>query len=214
AAAARLFADCVAADGVIHGFGTGHSQATVLEIVGRAGGFVPTNRIGLSDLVLRGGEDRSVLADPLLERSPGLARKLYELSAPRCCRCPTATRCAGCPRSPRRCWCRWSSPSRSACCSPRATTRRSTSRPTCPAATSATRCWRSTTPGGCTGGASDLDRGRHQLAWAWQRGRGEVDRCPKRTTRPGSTGVRSGRRSPSTARSWPTPICATCSRAT
>lgn len=83
AAAGRLFADCVAADGVIHGFGTGHSQATVLEIVGRAGGLVPTNRIGLSDLVLRGGEDRSVLADPLLERSPGLARRLYELAGPR-----------------------------------------------------------------------------------------------------------------------------------
>jgi uncharacterized phosphosugar-binding protein len=83
AAAGRLFADCVAADGVIHGFGTGHSQATVLEIVGRAGGFVPTNRIGLSDLVLRGGEDRCVLTDPLLERSPGLARRLYDLADPR-----------------------------------------------------------------------------------------------------------------------------------
>ena len=83
AVAGRLFADCVAADGVIHGFGTGHSQATVLEIVGRAGGLIPTNRIGLADLVLRGGEDRSVLADPLLERSPGLARRLYDLAAPR-----------------------------------------------------------------------------------------------------------------------------------
>lgn len=83
AAAGRLFADCVAADGVIHGFGTGHSQATVLEIVGRAGGLIPTNRIALSDLVLRGGEDRAVLADPLLERSPGLARRLYDLATPR-----------------------------------------------------------------------------------------------------------------------------------
>jgi uncharacterized phosphosugar-binding protein len=83
AAAGRLFADCVAAHGVIHGFGTGHSQATVLEIVGRAGGLVPTNRIGLSDLVLRGGEDRSVLRAPLLERSPGLAGRLYELAGPR-----------------------------------------------------------------------------------------------------------------------------------
>lgn len=83
AAAGRLFADRVAADGVIHGFGTGHSQATVLEVVGRAGGLIPTNRIGLSDLVLRGGDDRSVLDDPLLERSPGLAKRLYELAAPR-----------------------------------------------------------------------------------------------------------------------------------
>jgi uncharacterized phosphosugar-binding protein len=83
AAAARLFADCVAADGVIHGFGTGHSQATVLEVVGRAGGLIPTNRIGLADLVLRGGEDRAALSDPLLERSPGLAKRLYELAGPR-----------------------------------------------------------------------------------------------------------------------------------
>ncbi|MFC4030448.1 sugar isomerase domain-containing protein [Streptomyces polygonati] len=82
-AAGRLVADCVAADGVIHGFGTGHSQATVLELVGRAGGLIPTNRIGLTDLVLRGGEDRSVLDDPLLERAPGLARRLYDLAGPR-----------------------------------------------------------------------------------------------------------------------------------
>lgn len=82
AAAARLIADSVAANGVVHAFGTGHSQATALEIAGRAGGLVPTSRIGLSDLVLRGGEDRSVLADPLLERSPGLAKRLYELATP------------------------------------------------------------------------------------------------------------------------------------
>ncbi|MEU9864423.1 SIS domain-containing protein [Streptomyces sp. NPDC047971] len=83
AAAARLFADCVASDGVIHAFGTGHSQAAALEIAGRAGGLVPTSRIALADLVLRGGEDPSVLADPLLERSPGLADRLYALATPR-----------------------------------------------------------------------------------------------------------------------------------
>ncbi|MER7953271.1 SIS domain-containing protein [Streptomyces sp. NPDC096030] len=82
-AAARLFADCVAADGVIHAFGTGHSQAAALEIAGRAGGLVPTSRIALADLVLRGGEDPSVLADPLLERAPGLADRLYALATPR-----------------------------------------------------------------------------------------------------------------------------------
>jgi len=82
AAAARLLADCVAADGIVQAFGTGHSQATALEIAGRAGGLIPTNRIGLSDLVARGGEDLSVLSDPLLERSPGLGKRLYELAAP------------------------------------------------------------------------------------------------------------------------------------
>ncbi|MFC5800597.1 sugar isomerase domain-containing protein [Streptomyces formicae] len=83
AAAARIVADCVAADGVVHAFGTGHSQAAALEIAGRAGGLVPTSRISLADLVLRGGEDRSVLDDPLLERSPGLAARLYALATPR-----------------------------------------------------------------------------------------------------------------------------------
>ncbi|MFH8622321.1 sugar isomerase domain-containing protein [Streptomyces vietnamensis] len=81
--AARLLADCVAADGVIHAFGTGHSQAAALEIAGRAGGLVPTNRLSLADLVLRGGEDPVLLADPLLERAPGLAERLYALADPR-----------------------------------------------------------------------------------------------------------------------------------
>ncbi|MEU8764160.1 SIS domain-containing protein [Streptomyces sp. NPDC048659] len=82
-AAARLIADCVAADGVVHAFGTGHSQAAALEVAGRAGGLVPTSRIALADLVLRGGEDPAVLRDPLLERSEGLAGKLYALATPR-----------------------------------------------------------------------------------------------------------------------------------
>lgn len=69
--AAELIADCIRADGVIHAFGTGHSQAMVLEVAGRAGGLVPTNRLQISDLVLYGGDDPSVLDDPLLEREPG-----------------------------------------------------------------------------------------------------------------------------------------------
>ncbi|HEX2133043.1 MAG TPA: SIS domain-containing protein [Actinophytocola sp.] len=82
-AAAALFASCVRADGVIQAFGTGHSQATALEIAGRAGGLIPTNRIALSDLVQFGGEDPSVLADPMLERRGDVAARLYELAAPR-----------------------------------------------------------------------------------------------------------------------------------
>lgn len=82
-AAAELFANCVAADGVIHAFGTGHSQGTALEISGRAGGLIPTNRIGLADTVIFGGEDPSGLSDPLLERRGDMASRLYELAAPR-----------------------------------------------------------------------------------------------------------------------------------
>ncbi|MEU0999869.1 MULTISPECIES: sugar isomerase domain-containing protein [Streptomyces] len=83
AAAADLVAECVRADGVVQAFGTGHSQALVLELAGRAGGLVPTNRLSITDLVLYGGEDPSVLDDPLLERRAGVAERLYDLAAPR-----------------------------------------------------------------------------------------------------------------------------------
>ncbi|GAA2381215.1 sugar isomerase domain-containing protein [Streptomyces coeruleofuscus] len=82
AAAADLVAECVRADGVVQAFGTGHSQALVLELAGRAGGLVPTNRLSIADLVLYGGEDPAVLDDPLLERRAGVAARLYDLAAP------------------------------------------------------------------------------------------------------------------------------------
>jgi Uncharacterized protein containing SIS (Sugar ISomerase) phosphosugar binding domain len=65
----------------VQAFGTGHSQATAMEIAGRAGGLVPTNLIALRDLVLLGGADPQVLEDPFLERDPAVARRLYELHA-------------------------------------------------------------------------------------------------------------------------------------
>lgn len=37
-AAARLIADAVAGDRIVHVFGSGHSQLVALDIVGRAGG--------------------------------------------------------------------------------------------------------------------------------------------------------------------------------
>lgn len=77
--AASLVADCLARNGVLQVFGTGHSQAAAMEIAGRAGGLIPTNRIALSDLVIYGGRPPAVLADPLLERSPGLAAELLGL---------------------------------------------------------------------------------------------------------------------------------------
>jgi uncharacterized phosphosugar-binding protein len=77
--AAELIADAVVADGVIHAYGTGHSEAFAMEIAGRAGGLVPTNKIALRDLVLYGGEAPDVL-EPTLERDPSIARRLYELA--------------------------------------------------------------------------------------------------------------------------------------
>ncbi len=38
---------------VIQAFGTGHSEAFAMEIAGRAGGLIPTNKIALRDVVLR-----------------------------------------------------------------------------------------------------------------------------------------------------------------
>ncbi|MBK3567163.1 sugar isomerase domain-containing protein [Streptomyces sp. MBT62] len=80
--AAALIADCVRTDGVVQAFGTGHSQAMVLELAGRAGGLVPTNRLSIADLVLYGGDAPSVLDDPLLERQAGVADRLYDLALP------------------------------------------------------------------------------------------------------------------------------------
>jgi uncharacterized phosphosugar-binding protein len=82
-AAGELFADCVRGGGVVHAFGTGHSQAVALEIAGRAGGLIPTNRISLADLVIIGGEDAKLLDDPMLEREADVAGRLFELAAPR-----------------------------------------------------------------------------------------------------------------------------------
>jgi len=77
--ATTLLADSIAAGGIVHVFGTGHSEAFAMEIAGRAGGLIPTNKIALRDLVLRGGEDRSLLGSSLLERDPQIAEKLWAL---------------------------------------------------------------------------------------------------------------------------------------
>lgn len=77
--ATTLLADSIAAGGIVHVFGTGHSEAFAMEVAGRAGGLIPTNRIALRDLVLRGGEDGSLLGSSLLERDPQIAEKLWAL---------------------------------------------------------------------------------------------------------------------------------------
>lgn len=73
-----LLADSIAANGVIQAFGTGHSQAFAMEIAGRAGGLIPTNRIALADLVLRGGRTPDTLGSKL-EREPWLVDELFGL---------------------------------------------------------------------------------------------------------------------------------------
>lgn len=77
--AADLITTALRNGGVVQAFGTGHSEALAMEIAGRAGGLVPTNRIALRDLVLRGGESVEILG-PTLERDPTVAHRLYEVS--------------------------------------------------------------------------------------------------------------------------------------
>ncbi|MCA2182240.1 SIS domain-containing protein [Nonomuraea glycinis] len=67
------------AGGVVNAFGSGHSEAIAMEIAGRAGGLVPSNRLTPKDLVLYGGEPASVLT-PELERDPAVAHRIYELA--------------------------------------------------------------------------------------------------------------------------------------
>lgn len=78
--AADILTATVRDGGVIQAFGCGHSEALAMEIAGRAGGLVPTNRIALRDIVLYGGEPLETLADPMLERDPRIAHRLYELA--------------------------------------------------------------------------------------------------------------------------------------
>ncbi|MDQ7902966.1 SIS domain-containing protein [Phytohabitans sp. ZYX-F-186] len=77
--AADLVVAALRAGGVVQAFGSGHSEAFAMEVAGRAGGLVPTNRIALRDLVLFGGEPASVLG-PMLERDPSVAHRLYALA--------------------------------------------------------------------------------------------------------------------------------------
>jgi uncharacterized phosphosugar-binding protein len=82
ARAADLIADSLSAGGVLQAFGAGHSEAVAADLVGRAGGLVPTNRICLRDLVIFGGEPPEILHDDKLERDPSIAHRLYELAGP------------------------------------------------------------------------------------------------------------------------------------
>jgi uncharacterized phosphosugar-binding protein len=82
-AAADLIVGALRDGGILHAFGTGHSEAVAMDFAGRAGGLVPTNRILLRDLVVLGGAAPEILHDDKLERDPDIAYRLYELARPR-----------------------------------------------------------------------------------------------------------------------------------
>ena len=75
-----LMTDAIEQGGVIQAFGTGHSEAFAMEIAGRAGGLIPTNKIALRDVVLQGHRDVDVLGGSTLERDPSIAAELWDIS--------------------------------------------------------------------------------------------------------------------------------------
>ena len=75
-----LMTRAIEAGAVIQAFGTGHSEAFAMEIAGRAGGLIPTNKIALRDLVLRGNLAADTLAGSSLERNPEIVSALWEIS--------------------------------------------------------------------------------------------------------------------------------------
>ncbi len=79
-AAVELIVEAIEAGGVVQAFGTGHSEAFAMEIAGRAGGLIPTNKIALRDVVLRGSRDAGTLKGSSLERDPAVVEELFDIS--------------------------------------------------------------------------------------------------------------------------------------
>jgi uncharacterized phosphosugar-binding protein len=74
--AAELCAGCIEHDGVIHTFGSGHSRAFAAELVHRAGGLAPINRIDLDDLAFYGGWPLEYVRSLECERDLNAGREL------------------------------------------------------------------------------------------------------------------------------------------
>jgi len=75
-----LLVDALNAGGVLQAFGTGHSEAFAMEVAGRAGGLIPTNRIALRNVVLHGSRSADILGGSALERDPSIVDELFEIS--------------------------------------------------------------------------------------------------------------------------------------
>jgi uncharacterized phosphosugar-binding protein len=79
-AAVDLLVTAIERGGVIQAFGTGHSEAFAMEIAGRAGGLIPTNKIALRDVVLRGSLGVESLGSSALERDAAVVDELFDIS--------------------------------------------------------------------------------------------------------------------------------------
>lgn len=72
-------ASALAAGGILHAYGTGHSRSVALELVARAGGLIPTNLLAIKDLVLWGDWAPEAIRDPKFERETGVAGAVLDL---------------------------------------------------------------------------------------------------------------------------------------
>ncbi|MEK8110188.1 SIS domain-containing protein [Micromonospora sp. M12] len=79
--AADLIADSLRDGGVLQAFGAGHSEAFAAELVARAGGLVPTNRLSVRDLVLH-GDARATCSPTQAGTRSSIAHQIYALAAP------------------------------------------------------------------------------------------------------------------------------------
>lgn len=78
-AAIEMIANSLENNGVVQAFGTGHSEIFTMEMVGRAGGLIATNKLALRTLVLRGDRDLSALGGAEFERDPNVGENLLAL---------------------------------------------------------------------------------------------------------------------------------------
>lgn len=78
--AVRIMVETFSREGVLHAFGTGHSEAFAMEIAGRAGGFIPTHHMSQKDLFFLGGRTSvKDIGGAELERDDTTADQLYDL---------------------------------------------------------------------------------------------------------------------------------------
>jgi uncharacterized phosphosugar-binding protein len=75
--AAQRCADAIQREGIIHTFGSGHSRAFAAELVHRAGGLAPVNRVDLDDLALYGDWPLKRVRSLECERDPEAGKALF-----------------------------------------------------------------------------------------------------------------------------------------
>jgi uncharacterized phosphosugar-binding protein len=73
--AAKLMSDCIAADGLVHVFGSGHSQMFAMELFYRSGGLVPINALLYPQMAVAPMAKMS----SVFERMEGFAKSALDL---------------------------------------------------------------------------------------------------------------------------------------